>query len=304
MTSVVKRRIKANLTAWAYLCPNVLGFGVFTFIPIIFAIVLSFFRWDIFHEPQFVGLDNFWDLLGWYTEDGQVYFNDANFWKYFGNTLFLMMSIPVNMIGSLFIAVLLNNKLKGLTFFRTIFYIPTICSGVAVYLLWSFLYNSEFGLLNRFLAWFGIVGPGWLTEYVWAKPSIMIMGVWTSMGGTNMLLYLAGLQNISEDLYEAAEIDGANFIQKFFKITIPSLAPTSFFIFIMSVIHGFQGGFESAYIMTGGGPAGSTTTLSYYIYNHAFQWFNMGYAATISLVLFGLILIITVINWRMGGKNV
>jgi multiple sugar transport system permease protein len=119
-----------------------------------------------------------------------------------------------------------------------------------------------------------------------------------------MLLYLAGLQNVSEDLYEAAEIDGANFIQKFLKITIPSLAPTSFFIFIMSVIHGFQGGFESAYIMTGGGPAGSTTTLSYYIYNHAFQWFNMGYAATISLVLFTLILIITAISWRMRDENV
>jgi multiple sugar transport system permease protein len=304
VTPVIKRRIKANLTAWAYLSPNVLGFGVFTFIPIIFAIVLSFFRWDIFHEPQFIGLGNFWDLLGWHIEDGEIYFNDANFWKYFGNTLFLMMSIPINMISSLFIAVLLNNKLKGITFFRTIFYIPTICSGVAVYLLWSFLYNTEFGLFNRFLAGFGIVGPGWLTEYVWAKPSIMIMGVWTSMGGTNMLLYLAGLQNVSEDLYEAAEIDGANFIQKFLKITIPSLAPTSFFIFIMSVIHGFQGGFESAYIMTGGGPAGSTTTLSYYIYNHAFQWFNMGYAATISLVLFTLILIITAISWRMRDENV
>ena len=158
-------------------------------------------------------------------------------------------------------------------------------------------------MMNRLLALIGIDGPGWLTDYYWAKPAFIIIGLWGAMGGTNMLLYLAGLQNIPQELYEAAEVDGANRIQRFWHITVPMLAPTSFFIFVMSVIGGFQGGFDTAFLLTEGGPAGSTTTLSYYIYNHAFVWFNMGYAATISLTLFALVLLITLLNWRFGGKN-
>ncbi len=298
-----KKTIYENLTAWLYLLPNLSGFLLFSMIPVIFAVILSFFKWDVFNSPEFVGLQNFRNLLGWTYSDGQIIFNDPDFWKYLYNTLFLMMGIPLNMLAALCIAMLLNRKMKGISFFRTVFYLPSICAGVAVYMLWACLYNPEYGIINTVLGFVGIEGPGWLTEYEWSKPSLMLIELWAAMGGTNMLLYLAGLQGISEELYEAAEIDGASGFQKFWHITVPMLAPTNFFIFVMSVIGGFQGGFDAAFILTQGGPAGSTTTLSYYIYNHAFEWFNMGYAATISLVLFAIVMLVTIINWCFGGKN-
>ena len=293
-----------NWTALAFLTPNLLGFALFTSLPVLAAFALSLFRWDLFHAPKFVGLQNFVDLLGWHAEDGQTKMNDPEFWKYLGNTLFLMMAIPINMAGAMFLAIVLNQKIRGRVLFRTIFFLPTICAGVGVMLLWKWIYNPEFGLLNYLLSLVGIKGPLWLQSYHLAKPSLMLMGLWSGIGGTSMVLYLAGLQGISPELYEAAEIDGANAWQKFAHITYPMLMPTTFFIFITSVIGGFQGGFESAYVMTGGGPAGATTTISYYIYNHAFQWFNMGYAATIAVVLFGLVLLVTLLNWRYGGRRV
>lgn len=292
------------VTAFAFLAPNILGFLTFTFLPVVVALVLSLFRWDIFHAPRFVGLQNFRDLLGWYYEEGQFQWNDPHFWKYFGNTLFLMVAIPANMGASLFLAVVLNQRLRGRTFFRTVFYLPTVCAGVGLLLLWVYLFNPEFGLINSILATFGIDGPGWLTSYHWAKPAIMLMGLWGAMGGTGMILYLAGLQGIPPELYEAAEIDGAGAWARFRHITWPMLAPTTFFIFVTSVIGGFQGGFNAAYVMTRGGPDGATTTVSYYIYNHAFQFFNMGYASAIAVVLFAVVLVVTLLNWRFGGRRV
>lgn len=297
------KALRRNMTAWAYLLPNLTGFLLFSLIPVVFAIGLSFFRWDVFHAPHFVGLQNFRELLGWTFSDGAIHFNDPVFWKYLFNTVFLMLGIPLNMLAALLVAMLLNRKLKGIGFFRTVFYLPSICAGVAIYILWACLYNPEFGLINRALLYVGIQGPGWLTEYHWAKPSLILIELWAAMGGTNMLLYLAGLQGISEELYEAAEIDGASSFHKFIHITVPMLAPTNFFIFVMSVIGGFQGGFDAAFLLTQGGPAGATTTLSYYIYIHAFEWFNMGYAAAISLVLFAIVLAVTILNWFFGGKN-
>lgn len=295
--------LKSNLTAWAYLVPNLSGFLVFTLIPVFLAFALSLFRWNIFHPPVFVGLENFRELLGFYYESGGLRANDPAFWQYLGNTLFLMVGIPLNMLVSLLIATLLNRKLKFITTFRTIFYLPTICGGVGMYLLWGMIFSPEFGIANKILELISIPGLPWLTDYYWAKPTLMLIGLWGAMGGSNMLLYLAGLQNISPEYYEAAEVDGASKFQQFMHITVPFLAPTSFFIFVMSVIGGFQGGFDMAFVLTQGGPAGSTTTLSYYIYNHGFVWFNMGYAAAISLVLFAIVLTITMINWRFGGKN-
>ncbi len=295
---------KNNLAAALFLAPNIIGFALFTLIPVIAALVLSLFDWDLFHLPHFIGLDNFVRLLGWHREGGAWLANDPQFWKYLGNTFFFMLAIPINMAGSMFLAIILNQKIHGRAFFRTTFFLPSICAGVAVMLLWKWLYNPEFGVINYLLAKIGIEGPRWLRDYYWAKPAIMIMGSWAAIGGTNMILYLAGLQGIPRQLYEAAEIDGANGWHKFRYITYPALMPTTFFIFITSVIGGFQGGFEAAYVMTGGGPAGATTTVSYYIYNHAFQWFNMGYAASISVVLFAIVLVVTLINWKYGGKKV
>lgn len=230
--------------------------------------------------------------------------NDAYFWQYLGNTLFLMLGIPISMFASLGLAVLMNKKLRGIVFFRTIYFLPSICTGVALYVLWRWIYNTDLGLLNTLLGYIGIPQVEWLTDTALAKPSLMLMGIWTGVGGYNMILYLAGLQGIPLDIYEAADIDGASGWQKFWAVTWPMLSPTTFFIFIMSVIGGFQGGFDAAYIMTGGGPAGSTTTLSYYIFNNAYRWSKMGFAASIAWVLFALVFVVTLFNWKFGGKVV
>ncbi|MFM1548517.1 MAG: carbohydrate ABC transporter permease [Lentisphaeria bacterium] len=292
------------LIAFAFLVPNITGFLVFTSLPVVAALVLSLFRWDLIGAPDFVGLQNFRDLLGWHADDSGLRWNDPGFWQYLGNTLFLMLAIPANIAASLFLAIVLKQKLRGRTFFRTIFYLPTVCAGVGLLLLWVYLLEPGYGPINNALAVVGIDGPKWLKSYHWAKPAIMLMTLWATMGGTAMILYLAGLQGIPAELYEAAEIDGASTWARFRHVTWPMLAPTTFFIFVTSVIAGFQGGFDAAYIMTRGGPDGATTTLSYYIYNHAFHFSNMGYAAAIAVVLFVIVLIVTLLVWRFGGRKV
>ncbi len=286
-------KFRDALGGYLFLLPNFLGFLVFTSLPVLASLVLAFVDWDILTPPKWVAIENFIRLM-----------KDHLFWKYVGNTFFLMMGIPIGMFASLGLALVMNRKIRGIVFFRTVYFLPSISTGVALCMLWRWIYNPDFGLLNSFLAKVGIGGPEWLSSTVWAKPALMIMGLWTSMGGYNMILYLAGLQGISPELYEAADIDGASGWQKFWNVTWPMLTPTTFFIFVMSVIGGFQGGFQAAYIMTGGGPAGATTTISYYIYNNAYQWFKMGYAASIAWFLFLVILIVTLFNWKYGGKVV
>ncbi|HQK93506.1 MAG TPA: sugar ABC transporter permease [Armatimonadota bacterium] len=192
--------------------------------------------------------------------------------------------------------------------FRTLFYLPSFTAGVALMILWKALYNPDTGPINVGLKavfeTFGVAAepPKWLASVEWAKPALIMMGVWTGLGGTNMLLYLAGLSNVPRDLLDAAEVDGAGAWARFRHVTWPQLAPTTFFISIMSIIGGLQGGFDQARVMTGGGPAGSTTTLSYYVYNKAFQDLDLGYAAAISWVLFAMIFVATAINWRFGRE--
>jgi multiple sugar transport system permease protein len=287
-----------------YLLPNFAGFLTFTLIPLGGALALSLYQWDLFHSPRFVGLTNFHNLLGWHynKNNNQFQFNDPRFWKYLWNTLFFLLAIPVSMAASLVLAVVLNQKLRAQTIFRAIFYVPTISAGVGIYILWMYLYNEQFGLINRALSLAGISGPSWLSAYHWSKPALMIMMIWISMGGTAMVLYLAALQGVSIELYEAAELDGANSLQRFRHITIPMVAPTTLFLLVTSLIGGFQGGFDMAYVMTGGGPDGATTTLSYYVYHHAFEWFNMGYAAAVAVVMFVVILLLTGIMWMLGAS--
>jgi multiple sugar transport system permease protein len=264
------------------------------------------FAWDLFTPPKFVGLQNFVALM-----------RDREFWYYAYNTLFLMLGIPVNIMGSLLLAVVMNQKLRGIVVFRTMYFLPSIVAGVGTYLLWRWIYNADYGPINTMITnWFprwlndGIrrLGvdwpPQWLTSVTWAKPALMFMSFWTVVGGYNMVLYLAALQGVSPELYEAANIDGANAWQRFWAITWPMVSPTTFFVFTMSLIGGLQGGFEQAFVMTRGGPAGATTTLGYYIYNHAFAWNHMGYAAAIAWVLFAAVFAVTLANWRLGGKVV
>ncbi len=190
--------------------------------------------------------------------------------------------------------------------FRTVFYLPTFTAGVALMILWKALYNPETGPINQAIEGLGQVlnlsleGPDWLQSVAWAKPALIIMGVWTGIGGMNMLLYLAALSNLPQHLIDAAEVDGAGRWARLRHVIWPQLAPTTFFIVIMSVIGGLQGGFEQARVMTQGGPAGATTTLSYYIYNKAFIELDLGYAAAISWILFAIIFVATAINWQFG----
>jgi len=303
---------KETLAAYSFLFPNFLGFLIFTSLPVLASFILAFLKWDMISSDaavKFVGLANFIKLLGFHFEEGALKANDPFFWKYLYNTVFLMLGIPIGIMGSLLLAMAMKQKLKGIVIFRTIYFLPTICQGVAIALLWKWIYNYDFGLLNNFIRNLGdllhlnLEGVNWLSQR-WAKPAFILMGTWACVGGFNMILYLAALQNISKDLYEAADIDGAGGWQKFWAVTWPMISPTTFFITIMSVIGGFQGGFMIAYIMTRGGPAGATTTLEYYIFNNLYAWQKMGYASAISWFLFVIIFVITLFNWRFGGKLV
>jgi len=486
------KKLRNTFTGLAFLSPNITGFMIFTLIPLVFSMVLAFTNWDLrLHNMfqnrsiKFIGFQNFTRL-----------FCEPDLWRYFGNTMFLMMGVPFTIAGSLIAAIMLNKDLKGgksgmskilipgaillgsccliaaagmsgaaiiillsgifglvlvsgtifgQTVYRTLFYLPSFTSGVAVFILWKKLYSPQSGPLNAILvkpldiignivnsspawtielgmwiclgigllamerimkslcnhwkdaeighcalalgvffaflpvifsnAWIpvpsakfaliavslffsfyhlskvlkprefscpiwhgtgtsfmlallalvaqftltglamtilslpelsadGLQPPDWLTSYNWAKPSIMIMGLWGAIGSNNMLLYLAGLSNVPAELEEAADIDGAGPFQKFWHITWPQLAPITFFIVVMSVIGGLQGGFEVARTMTQGGPAGATTTLSYFIYNEGFVTGRLAYSSAISWILFLLVLSVTMINWKFGSKYV
>jgi multiple sugar transport system permease protein len=307
----VSGAFREGLAGYLFLMPNFLGFLVFTSIPVVASFFLAFTKYNTLNgEITFVWFSNFLKL-----------FSDPQLLYYCYNTLYLMLAIPISIFGSLFLALMLNRKLKGIVFYRTCYFLPTISSGVAIYVLWRWIYNSDFGLFNTVIRNFGDLihvnfqGIPWLTDPRWAKPALIIMGVWQTVGGHNMLLYLAALQGVPRSLYEASDIDGANEWQKFWNITWPMISPTTFFIFIMSVIGGFQSGFDSAYIMTGGGPYtrifnndvpfGATKTIMFYIYDNAFGTIkDMGYAAALSWVLFLVIFLLTRVMWKTGGKRV
>lgn len=240
---------------------------------------------------KFVGFDNFKTLFT----------KDKDFWRYFVNTLIFMLEVPLGMAVAIILALALNQKLKGIAVFRTLYFLPYISNLVAVAMLWRWIYNDQ-GLLNSLLKAIGVINPpSWLGDGNWAKVAIIVMDIWKNVGYT-MLVYLASLQQIPSFLYEAAEIDGANGLQQFAYVTWPMLGPTNFFLIIIGIINGFQA-FGSQYVLTGGGPAGATKTIVYYIYNNAFQWFKMGYASTLSVFLFFVMMIFTIIQWKMGEES-
>jgi multiple sugar transport system permease protein len=320
VSSARRRHNHEFAAALLFLLPNFLGFVVFTVGAVGFSLVVSFSNWNLQRTVPFawVGLRNYAELV-----------RDPDFWLYFVNTGYLMLGLPLAIAGSLCLALLLNRKLGGIVVYRTLFYLPTFTSGVALLILWKALYNPEYGPINAALEWalnaLGMTGvdpPAWLlstrnllgleVEQVrlalrqWglgARDAIIIMGIWVGIGGNNMLLYLAGLSNIPPELYEASQIDGAGSWSTFRHVTWPQLAPTTFFIVVMSFIGGLQGGFEQARVMTGGGPAGTTTTLTYYIYNKAFEEFEIGYSCSIAWVLFVVIFAVTLVNWRFGNRE-
>ncbi len=271
-------------SALLFLSPALLAIGVFFFIPVLAAFVLSFTDFDIyslgnFHYARFIGLRNYAQLAA-----------DPLFWKALGNTLyFLLAGGPLSIAASLAAALLLQSKFlrfKGL--FRTAYFAPVVTTLVAVAVVWRFVYHPRFGLLNYVLSWIGVGPIDWLGDPHWAMPAIILMAVWKNFG-YNMIIFIAGLQNIPAELYEASDIDGAGKVRQFTSITLPMLAPTTLFITIITMIGYFQL-FAEPYVMTQGGPLNSTLSLVLLMYQQGFRWWNMGYSAALAFVLFALIL--------------
>lgn len=281
---------------WAFvmLSPNLLGFMLFTLVPVIASFVLSFTNYDILTAPEFVGLANYEEMFRYDRIVGQVV----------RNTLVYTASVvPIGMFLSLMLALALDQKIKFVKIYRAAFFLPVITSAVAVSLVWQWLYNPDFGLLNSLLRMLGMQDPpAWLNSQVYALPAVIITSIWKNLG-YNMLLFLAGLQNISITYYEAAELDGANGLQKLRHITWPLLSPTTFFVFVMSVINSFQV-FDLVQLMTRGGPGRATSTLVHYIYQNGFKFFYVGYASALAYLLFAMVLVITIINMTLQRKVV
>jgi multiple sugar transport system permease protein len=290
---IKKSRIKMSTheAIWGYifLSPWILGMIFFTGGPIIASLILAFCRWDLITPPELVGLDNFIKIM-----------SDPKFWKSLYNTFYYtIFAVPLGIIGSIIVALLMNQKWRSVRLLRTIYYLPSVTAGVASAIIWMWLFNPDFGLINYFLGKLGIKGPLWLASEEWSKPALIIMSLW-GVGG-NMIIYLAGLQGVPSQLYEAAEIDGANLFQKFTNVTLPMLTPVIFFNLIMSIVWSFQI-FTQVYVMTQGqgGPADSTLVLVLYIYQKAFKFHQMGYASALSWILFIIILIATLIQFKFS----
>ncbi|WP_311081104.1 sugar ABC transporter permease [Paenibacillus polymyxa] len=282
---------KKHQALWGYLFigPQFLGLLCFSLLPLLYAFYLSFVNWDGFGVPLFVGLDNF---------KGQL--SDPDFWKALMNTMYYMvLVIPAGIILALLVAIVLN-KVKGKEIYRLFFFMPVVTSSVSVGVIWMWILNGEFGILNHLLRVIGITGPMWLTDTQWVIPSIALLSVWLGLG-YNMVIFLAGLQGISKSYYEAAEIDGASKFQQLRYITLPLLSPTTFFVTIMMVISSFQV-FDQAFVMTNGGPAKASYTLVYHIYDQAFIDFTMGESAAAAMILFVIILVFTLLQFKMQKR--
>jgi multiple sugar transport system permease protein len=274
-----------------FILPGLSGLLLFTIGPIVASLVLTLFEWDLLTSPEFVGLDNFRRLR-----------NDPDFWDALVHTLtFIAGYVPLVIVLALLLALTLNAKLRGIAVLRTAFFIPVVSSWVAVALLWSWLFNPRYGLVNYLLGQIGITGPGWLFDRSWAMPAIILTSVWKDLGFV-MVLFLAGLQAIPGDYYEAASLDGAGGFERLRSITLPLLAPTTFFVTVISIINSFQV-FDQVWVMTEGGPAGATSVLVERVVKHAFSYGEMGYAATISWVLFGLVFVVTLIQLRLQRRS-
>lgn len=291
--------MKANniKTVIFFLAPAVSAIFIFFFIPVIAAFIISFTDFDIYtlgdlSTLRFIGFDNYSKLL-----------NDELFWTSLENTFyFVVVAGPLSIAVSLSAALLLNSKLtKFKSLFRLAYFLPVVTTLVAVAIVWRFIYHPNFGILNFFLGLVGINPIDWLGDPFWAMPSIIILAVWKNFG-YNMIIFIAGLQNIPDELYEAADIEGANYFQKFRHITLPLLAPTTIFVSIITMIGYFQL-FAEPYVMTQGGPLNKTLSIVQYMYQEGFRWWNMGYSASIAFVLFVIIFIGTLIQFRIQKIN-
>jgi multiple sugar transport system permease protein/sn-glycerol 3-phosphate transport system permease protein len=276
-----KRNPRMAIEAYGMLAPSIIGFAVFLIAPILVVVALSFYDWNLLSDPEFIGLENYRDLAG-----------DERAIQSIGNTFYyVLLNIPAQTVLALGLALALNSKIKARNAFRVVYVLPWMAMPVALGVIWRWVFDPTYGALNRFLGLFGIDGAAWLTDSAWAMPIIASVNVWQYTGYT-MLFFLAGLQAIPAQLYEAADVDGASPVYRFFKITLPLLRPAMLFVLITSVIGSFQV-FDTIHVMTAGGPAGSTATLNYQIYLESFTQRNAGYASMLAVVLFAIIALIT-----------
>ena len=279
-----------TIAGYLFLAPNFIGFIIFLLFPICFAFFIMLTDWSLAKPPAFVGLENFETMV-----------NDRLFWKSLGNSFYYtFVAVPTGIFIAFWLALALNRKMRGIIFFRTIYFLPQITLTVAAATIWRWIYQPEIGMINHMLDLVGIDGPKWIHDTKWAMPSVIIMSNWQGIGFA-MLILLAGLQGIPEEYYEAASIDGASGWQRMRFVTLPMLTPALFFVVVTSLIGAFQS-FDQFFVLTQGGPAHATTPLTLYIFQNAFTFFKMGYGAALASVVFVIILIITIIQWRLARR--
>ena len=291
-SATVQRRQKSSwrerreaLNAYVFMSPVILGLLIFTLGPIIASLFLSFTNYNLLNDPKWIGVDNYVKMYG-----------ERLFWQSLKvSATYSLISVPLGMMLALFLAILLNRKMRGIYTLRSIYYLPTVISGVGVALLWRWIFNGQYGVLNTLLRNIGIKGPNWLLDENWALTALIITSVW-GVGGT-MLIFLAGLQGIPAEINEAAEIDGAGKLEQFRYITLPMISHVTFFNLVLGIIGALQV-FTDAYVITGGGPNNSTLFIAVYLYRHAFQFLNFGYAAALAWVLFLIVMVLTIFVFR------
>jgi multiple sugar transport system permease protein len=271
--------------------PSLVLFAVFTALPVVSAFLISFTHWDLFNPPRLAFLDNYVEL-----------WNDPIFRQVLGNTgYYVACAVPLQMLLGLLCALALNRNVPAQSVFRVIYFLPVVTSTVAAGLVWAWLFNSNFGLINMALSLFGVSDlPKWLISSKWAMPAVIAVSVWQGLG-YSMVLFLAGLQNIRRDLYEAAAIDGATGWTRLRYITLPLLSPMTFFVLIISIIGSFQV-FELVFVMTKAGPSNATNTLVYFIYQNGFMFYQMGLASAAAMILFLIVLVLTLVQYRLQNR--
>ena len=287
-----KGQVSEALAAYMFLSPWLLGLLLFFGGPIIASLVLSFYDYSLVKAPEFVGLANF----------VTAFTDDKLFWPSLGRTFYwAILYTPTVVLGSLLLAVLLNQHLTATNFFRTLFFLPHLTPSVALAVLWGFILHPRLGPVNYGLRLIGIEGPGWLASEKWAMPALIIMGLWGGLGGNRMLIFLAGLQGVPQELYEAAEIDGSGSWSKFRHITVPMISPVVFFNLILGIIGSLQV-FTTAFVATQGGPNYATWFLALHIYNQAFRYFRLGYGSMLAWILASILVVFTYIQMKLSNR--
>ncbi|GAA4957364.1 multiple sugar transport system permease protein/sn-glycerol 3-phosphate transport system permease protein [Nonomuraea thailandensis] len=285
------RRRTSGWHAYLFIGPSLFGVVAFLLLPMVIVLVLSLFEWELLSAPEFVGLDNYRRLLA----DGEAWHS------LLVSVLYVLLCIPLQTVLALAMAMLLNRPVKGVKLFRSLYVVPWMATPIVLGLIWNWIFDPRDGALNSALALVGITGPDWLSDPAWALPAVALVSVWQHTG-YNMLFFLAGLQSIPKELHDAASTDGATPAQRFWRVTLPLLNPTMFFVTVTNLIGAFQV-FDTVYAMTAGGPGRSTEVINFRIFETAFKQFDFGYASTLSMLLFVIILVVTLAQVRFFGKR-